>query len=178
MRFAAAVLSLVVLIAPAAAGAEECNDRLPALHIAGGGAYSVDATMAPRLIAIGPESGGAETAAAFNLGVRLGAFRLGAETAIARGSLGREDVDAMMSVLTELKLTSAFRLEGELRARTELQDVVKTDDDFGRALELRGLAGGAFTTGRVEVAALAGYESPRGLLAPGPLALVTVTGRF
>jgi hypothetical protein len=122
--------------------------------------------------------GTAAVVARLALSRSVGPVLVGCSAAVDHGVLAREDVDGEAAATAMVGVARDVRLGGEARVRTELVDTFKTIDDIGRPLELVGGAAGSVRHGDVVVHVFAGWDSPRGLLAPGPIAVVATTWDF
>jgi hypothetical protein len=137
----------------------------------------VDATASVAYRSLASE-GTAAVVARLAVSRSVGPVLLGCSAAVDHGVAPREDVDGEAAATAMVGITRDVRLGGEARLRTELVDSFKTIDDIGRPFEVVAGASGSVRDGNVVVHVLTGWDSPRGLLAPGPIAVIATTLDF
>jgi hypothetical protein len=123
---------------------------------------------------------GAEGASILDAGARVVApigspaspTRLALAAFVGRAVGPRDDVDAEASAALTTLATPLFELGLSARARTELVDVFKTEEDEGRPFDLLGGPTAVIRPGAGELRAVAGYTSPRGRAPAGPTAML------
>jgi hypothetical protein len=128
---------------------------------------------------IGPENAGAAVEGWLVVEQRAGALALAAQAMVGRGVGARTDVDAEGVASALVRVAPGAHVGVEARARTEVEDELETEEDFGRPAELVGVGVATWSpVPGLELSTLAGWRSPRGSAAPGPLVLGAIAQSF
>ncbi len=141
----------------------------------------IDLMTAVRYGTFGTElrtTSGGQIAAQIALGRSFGRLQLLGNALVARGLFTRTDIDAFGGAAALVEVVPEWRIGLDGRARTEVEDTYKTEEDEGRAVELKGGLLSAHRYGPVYVQILGGWQVPRGLAAPGPVVLATAMMDF
>ncbi|WP_394846784.1 hypothetical protein LZC95_04880 [Pendulispora brunnea] len=127
---------------------------------------------------LGPEAAGGQVETALALGRVFGPVLLMSNAAIGKGVGSRNDVDFAASAVATVRLVGTLQLGAEARARTELMDEYKTDEDTGRPFQLQGGGLASVRYERIVLQGLVAWNSPRGSARPGPMALASASIDF